>query len=174
MFLYWFMKWTMVVSSFSIGIFVITVWEYRYIYISNVFYVNFLIAFFYFATHGETPSLIIQQILRKQSLSFFRLTRNHFMPRIDSYDHAEQRATSKILMSGFHIFIASIKDSNHCCQCTKWPIFMCFHLRFLLRFFIMIQFFLLFIKKWGTHLDIARWFLFLLCGFLYSQRFDFF
>ena len=56
---------------------------------------------------------------RKQSLSFFRLTRNHFMPRIDSYDHAEQRATSKILMSGFHIFIASIKDSNHCCQCTK-------------------------------------------------------
>ena len=27
---------------------------------------------------------------RKQSLSFFRLTRNHFMPRIDSYDHAEQ------------------------------------------------------------------------------------
>ena len=40
---------------------------------------------------------------RKQSLSFFRLTRNHFMPRIDSYDHAEQRATSKILMSGFHI-----------------------------------------------------------------------
>lgn len=56
---------------------------------------------------------------RKQSLSFFRLTRNHFMPRIDSYDHAEQRATSKILMSGFHIFIASIKDSKHCCQCTK-------------------------------------------------------
>ncbi len=49
---------------------------------------------------------------RKQSLSFFRLTRNHFMPRIDSYDHAEQRATSKILMSGFHIFIASIKDSR--------------------------------------------------------------
>ena len=38
---------------------------------------------------------------------------------VDSYDHAEQRATSKILMSGFHIFIASIKDSKHCCQCTK-------------------------------------------------------
>ncbi len=55
-----------------------------------------------------------EEVLRE-----FRLTRNHFMPRIDSYDHAEQRATSKILMSGFHIFIASIKDSKHCCQCTK-------------------------------------------------------
>ena len=32
---------------------------------------------------------------------------------------ADKRAASKIFMCGFHIFITSVKSSNHGCQCTK-------------------------------------------------------
>ena len=81
--------------------------------------------------------------------SFFRnrifllsgFTRNHFMTGVDSHNHTEKRAASKIFVSRFHVFIAGIKGSNHGCQCTKWPIFMCFHLNIPPAFFYIIPLF---------------------------------
>ena len=57
---------------------------------------------------------------RRKIPLFFRLfTRNYFMTGVDSHNHTEKRAASKIFVSLFHVFIAGIKGSNHGCQCTK-------------------------------------------------------
>jgi len=81
--------------------------------------------------------------------SFFRnrifllsgFTRNHFMTGVDSHNHTEKRAASKIFVSRFHVFIAGIKGSDHGCECSKWPIFMCFHLNIPPAFFYIIPLF---------------------------------
>ena len=40
------------------------------------------------------------------------------MTRVDSHNHTEKRAASKIFVSRFHVFIAGVKGSDHGCQCT--------------------------------------------------------
>ena len=56
---------------------------------------------------------------RNRIFLFSGFTRNHFMTGVDSHNHAEKRAASKIFVSRFHVFIAGIKGSNHGGQCTK-------------------------------------------------------
>ena len=63
--------------------------------------------------------IILQYSLETVIFFFLGFTRNHFMTGVDSHNHAEKRAASKIFVSSFHVFIAGIKGSNHGCQCTK-------------------------------------------------------
>ena len=53
------------------------------------------------------------RFFRNRIFLFSGFTRNHFMTRVDSHNHTEKRAASKIFVSCFHVFIAGIKGSNH-------------------------------------------------------------
>lgn len=58
--------------------------------------------------------------------SFF-LLRCNFVAWVDCHAHADQRATSEILV-GLHQFLAArVEASCHAAKCAEWPIFMCFH-----------------------------------------------
>ena len=48
------------------------------------------------------------RFFRNRIFLFSGFTRNHFMTRVDSHNHAEKRAASKIFVSCFHVFIAGI------------------------------------------------------------------
>ena len=67
----------------------------------------------------------------KRSLLFrlfsFFLLRCNFVAWVNCHAHADQRATSEILVSLHQFLAACVEASCHTGKCTEWPIFMCFH-----------------------------------------------
>ena len=57
--------------------------------------------------------LLFINFFRNRVLLFPRCPRNHFMTRVDSHNHTEKRAASEVLVSWFHIFVASIKEDDN-------------------------------------------------------------
>ena len=108
----------------------------------QLFYGYFLTeSFLFLYTWKNSFFWLFSRFFRSRVFLFSGLSRNHFMTGVDSHNHTEKRAASKIFVSRFHVFIAGIKGSNHGCQCTKWPIFMCFHLNIPPAFFYIIPLF---------------------------------
>ena len=79
-------------------------------------------------THIKKPSLVTAgRVFSLFRLFSYFLLRCNFVSGVDCHAHADQRATSEILVSLHQFLAACVEASCHTGKCTEWPIFMCFH-----------------------------------------------